>query len=584
MVANFASVNLSGDGGNLKKPGGRVQVMLAGIELPVAQFSMTYELNSIPTATVLVALGRNTETNKPSSIYDLVPKLKTMVDEITVKLVGELGDWSTAAGEDSKQVQFPNPPGGGVLFIGYVSGLSYRRSSGQISTVLSLTNKLVDLTMASGGSVDAVPGSPVDYFIPLFTAGPGIQNPSVATTIALKYALSLPPKLLKDFSAGIAGVLYDIASNNHLQYGKIWCGGIGKIDALKQNTLAMSVIKGTLAADGWQGISTITSPLLVQGGGAAPAASKMIGERIAGSLAATSLWGTLIQGILPEFGCGVVPTAQTAIITPILSSAYNATMTIGSEDYADFDMTTMSQRPLRGVGVTGLASMLSTVKNSGVKLCVGASYSIDGPGMWMFVPAPGWINHWISWDSDAAKKSSVNYLLSQPSSTAVSAQPATAAAIVAKTAAEATIRITDINGAMHNYAKLIYSLNALRGREGTLTGKLRFDISPGTTIRIKASSKGTTGVDKLATDLIAFVVGVVVNINAEAASAATTFRLTNIRTEEENNDKTGRFSMTKHPYFGDAYFKGEPLVSALTPFLVLPPADYLLPTVPVSPG
>lgn len=542
---NWASVDLSG------KPGGYVQVKVAGMEIPVAQFSMTYELNSIPTATVSVALGRNAKTAAPSSIYALVSRLKKMA-EVTVKLVGKLGDWSTT-GAGGKKIPFPQPEGGAVLFIGYISGLSYQRSSGQISAVLSLTNKLVDLTMASGGSADAVPGAPNDYFLPIFTAGAG-----TAGTAAARYADMFPQNIYDDFSKGILDVLHLVASTNEMQQGTVWCSS-SRTDGTNTNQLAVDVIKGK---DDWKGIynynttSTYTTKYPLQlGGDGVNAAAQMVGDRIAGSLAATSLWGTLIQEILPEFGCGVIPMAQTAIVAPMLESARKATATIMSEDYADFNMTTMSQRPLKGVGVLGNWTYLSTISEATESKCVGASYFIKESGMWMFVPAPNWITGWMSYDPQADANSQASLLLNTPSqaATGTKAQPVPQP------------QVTDWNKALYKYAKLIYSTNALRGREGTLTGKLRFDIAPGTTIVIKAGAAGglEPGVDTLATDLFAFVVGVVVNINAEDASAVTTFRLTNIRTAAENEED--RFSTTEHYFFANAYFKGAPLVPDLTP-------------------
>jgi len=573
-AVNWASVDLSGKSGNPKNPGGYVQVMLGGVELPVSQFTMTYELNSIPTATVLVALGRNAATGAPSAIYKLVSQLKMMI-AVTVKLMGVLGDWSTT-GTTGQKIPFPTPKGGAVLFVGYLSGISYRRSSGQVSAALSLTNQLVDLTMASGGSADVVPGNYNDYFLPLFGDRSGAMAGPNTAIVATRYSEALPNMLRLDFSKGILDVLHAVASANHLQHSIIWCG-VKRKDPLNTNTLALAVIEGTKnangtpAVDGWQGIANYTNsayttkyPMDIRlTPNALVAVSGLVGARIAGSLAATSLWGTLIQGILPEFGCAVIPMAQTAIIAPLLVSARDTKMVIASEDYADFDMTTMSQRPLGGVGVMGLTTVLSTTSASGGTSCIGASYSVKAPGMWMFVPAPEWISSWVIYDPDAKKESAVNLTLSSASVTALISAPIIAALAAAKAIAKAASQVPDWNAAMTNFAKLIYSKNALRGREGTLTGKLRFDVAPGTTIRIKAGSAGPAGIDKLATDLVALVVSVVVNINAEDATAATTFRLTNIRTEAENAED--RFTMTTHPFFGTAYFKGAPLVPALTP-------------------
>jgi hypothetical protein len=71
--ANYwANVNLSG----VQNGGASLRVVIAGVEVPVSQFTMTYELNSIPQAAALVAMGRNVYTNKLSPIYELSGEIK----------------------------------------------------------------------------------------------------------------------------------------------------------------------------------------------------------------------------------------------------------------------------------------------------------------------------------------------------------------------------------------------------------------------------------------------------------------------------------------------------------------------------
>jgi hypothetical protein len=123
--------------------------------------------------------------------------------------------------------------------------------------------------------------------------------------------------------------------------------------------------------------------------------------------------------------------------------------------------------------------------------------------------------------------------------------------------------VNDWNNVMERYAQMIYAANALRGREGTIVSKLRFDICPGTTIRVKSNTdRNSDGVSELAADLLGLVAQVTVNINAESATASTTLKLTNLRTDVEN--LSDRFSLESHPFFDENFFEQAPLVPSLT--------------------
>jgi hypothetical protein len=179
-------------------------------------------------------------------------------------------------------------------------------------------------------------------------------------------------------------------------------------------------------------------------------------------------------------------------------------------------------------------------------------------GMWLFVNAPGWMDDWVNFDPEAATgDADINKTLNQPSHDATGADKA---AIEREPGTE----VVEWNDSMQQYARMMYAVNALKGREGTVVGKLRFDIAPGTTVLIQARGDNylSAGVDTLATDLYGFVAKVHISINAEQASATTAFELTNLRTAKENESQ--RFSMLEHPFFRQNYFKYAPLVPALT--------------------
>lgn len=572
-AGSWALVDISGFFRNValqvgNNTGADLYVVVAGAILPAAQISITYGLNDIPTASAQIALGRDARTGDDSSVYAQVNAIKQMA-EAEIRILGALGDF-TSSGTNGARQQFPFAPGT-TIFKGYVSGLTYRRSAGRVTMIINFVNQLFDLSASSGGSKDVVPGAPHSFMQSTMEEGPGGIH---YTHGATKLSGILPDQIKTDFSNAIVESLKYIADNNQLQTNdaELWCGR-SIIDEREANNRALNVIE---QFGDWQGIATFSNsgymapyasacPLLLHTNGYQLAA-KVISDQIGMSLASTSMWGMLVNSVLPGFGAGIIPMARGAILAPCLPMARQHQATIFPEDYADFNLSAQSQRPLYGVGVMA-NYVMGTLTDKDPKQCVGATFvakADDGSpindGMWLFVNAPPWLEDYTNFDPKAATgDADVVKVLSDVSHDAVG---------VDKIAVDRDVgaEVTDWNEGMSKYAQMMYATQALRGREGTLVGKLRFDIAPGTTIKI--SSEGnqlSAGVDTLATDMLGFVARVTISINAEQASAVTTFELTNLRTAKEN--ETDRFSLEEHPFFGPNYFKYAPIV----PELSLPP-------------
>jgi len=548
----YATVDLSG-----KQGGAKIVIKVADTEIPASMFSMNYSLNSIPTATAAVPLGRDARTGKPSAVYSIAKDLKQMAP-VVVTLVGSLGDWAPAGLNAAKQ-QFPR--GEFVLFTGYIAGTSYRRSNGSIALVLSLVNTLVDLALSSCGSRDAVPGAPHDLMLPILHQDSGAKTYMDA---ASRFISELPIAMNLDIAEGLLTVLTKIAKDNLIQATSAWCNSAppsALVDNLLSNTRALQAISGVLEWKGFINLLDNNQPTYVKDYpfevdvNAKQALSKSIGNRLNASFAGTSMWHTLIGSLLPDIGLSVVPLTDSAIIAPAFEMAREAGAVIWTSDVADMHLSVRSQRPLFGVGVMHEQHMGSLPAQS--KQCVGGSYtaSLDGvvDGMWLFVPAPDWLSAWDSLDDNAVNgNGSVNNLLTQVVNTAVGSDN-----LAVQEQAETTV--VDWNDVSNKYAQMIYAANALQGREGTLTGKLRFDIAPGSTVVIRAdAATKSEGIDDLATDIYGFVNRVTVTINAQDASATTAFNLTNLRTAEEND--LSRFAMDSHPFYGVKYFNYAPLI------------------------
>jgi len=555
---HWAMVDFTG----VNNGGANVYADISGLKVPVAQLSMTYGLNDIPNASIQIPMGRDVRTNYKSPIYNLVANLAHM-SEVKIYLEGQLGDFN-AGSADKKNKWFPTIEEPVIIFMGYVSGVSYRRSSGRITTSIHMVSRLFDLASSSGGSKDVVPGSPNDFMMPTLIGGSGTSAGDAAT----KFLNDLPTDLEDDYSNAVLKCLNYISENNQIQThnATLWCGkGSPLPEKNEPNLQAKNVINkfgnwngiATFSNDPYMGKYTTKYPLKVDSAATIAKASTTISNQISNSLASTHMFGMLVGSILPPFSFGIVPMACGAIMAPCLTMAKNHQITIPTSDYVDFNFSTQSQRALAGVGVLGNYS-LGTLTPGQPKLCSGASYASNAPnakhGMWMFVNAPEWLEDMTNSDPKGVKgDAGINKVLAKPGHDAVGIDEK------AVERDELKQEIEDTNATMEKFAKMMYINQALTGRNGTLTGKLRFDIAPATTIKISAGPE--EALFNLTTDIYAFVSKVHIVINAEQASAATTFDLTNLRTANENSNG---LSFDEHPLFGKSYFKYAPIVPELS--------------------
>jgi hypothetical protein len=101
------------------------------------------------------------------------------------------------------------------------------------------------------------------------------------------------------------------------------------------------------------------------------------------------------------------------------------------------------------------------------------------------------------------------------------------------------------------FAKHFYHTEFLSQRYGELSGKLRFDIAPGSIVKIKLpdTELGEVG------HMVAAVTKVSYAINAERALAGTSFDLSYIRTDDEDN-RQDKITQTSSPLYSGAKWSG----------------------------
>ena len=105
---------------------------------------------------------------------------------------------------------------------------------------------------------------------------------------------------------------------------------------------------------------------------------------------------------------------------------------------------------------------------------------------------------------------------------------------------------------MNRFARAVYVAEAVRDRAVDLMGRLRFDICPGSSVKVQGVPERFTAGDALAEDFHATVRQVTYLFDAEASSVATAFHLADLRTASEN-DASSPLSLERHPMWKDAW-------------------------------
>ena len=104
---------------------------------------------------------------------------------------------------------------------------------------------------------------------------------------------------------------------------------------------------------------------------------------------------------------------------------------------------------------------------------------------------------------------------------------------------------------INGFAQQWFVIEMLKARQGELTGKLRFDIAPLSTVKIESARENFVPGDALGAPLYGTVLRVTIAIDAERRTAGSGYTIAHIRSEAENSD--GRTSVDKPPMYKEPF-------------------------------
>lgn len=529
----------------------------------IVQFSMTFAINEIPRAACMVAIGRNARSvNTRAQIHsagiDLSQLRKAWV------WFQPQDYWNTDSFETWDTTSKRK-----CIFEGYYTGMAYKKISEKVQPVLHLIHWACDLGFSSTLSANHHPSNPSSLVFPAVTqpaqgagsAGPPLYVPRDYGSGAIR------EKVKSDLWSGIKDMLGEMSEIN--KFG-IYCHsqcsqGEGE---KRKNIRAQRAFKKIEGPSSKYGLNYAYNKPLKMDTRGIPMVEEAVADAVTSmtleSFWNTTYWDTIIGLYCPMFSMAFVPLVDRGLVIADCP-AYNGNVwrTIRPNEYDTMELSGMIPKPLQAVGVYADFESLTNWNMSEVAksdtVCLGGVFTASAPppstddtdGTWLVVNSPAWlkkINYvgLYSGYTDGCKLGNASPTSSTPVKPPPPQDPPPGSMIA-----------SGVCQLYASYAHAVYIENMLRGRGATLSGKLRFDIAPGSIICIEANSEVfLQGEDQLAIPLYAQVQRVTVNINAEARLAGTTLQVTHLRTKTENTDSRQRTCADSHPLFKNPIFYG----------------------------
>lgn len=527
----------------------------------IVSFSGTFALNTIPTASMVMACGLNATTNQPASIHKLAKKLK-LRDPVKVYL-----DVDTRDGKKEK-----SPSAKMLIFEGYYSGFGFQRAQDNAQYTLHLVHWLDDLNVGSMLSRRIFPGAPFDFAESANAgsgtdagAGAAFAEPSLDPTHQYFNASNIAKDFWGDAIKPAFKKLAELPQPDN-----------GCPDAEEEKGPDYQVIIDALDKIPGKAPNPGKLPLAINGSNLDP---DQLARSIHNAVSHTGImgfnyttyWSVLLGSWAPNFMFAISPGVEFANMIPFFSGlkwqqgGYFKTIEADEYGYANF-MANTSQI-LEGInifwnqnfeksGITGGTE----ARRPTTRFCdpLGSfppKNLRDHRGTVLVKEAPAWIAEYLQ--PDAYVPDSTGMQLQHIGDTSIpwwgSATPSGGKELLAELQRQMkNSRLLD------KFAEQWYKNEVLQQRYGEMSGKLRFDIAPGSTIKIKAARKTMPALTDHV-DMIATVVKVSFVINAEQASAGTAFTLSNIRSEFENDNP---LLTSDKPAIYEKGWAGGPLVAS----------------------
>ena len=527
----------------------KMEAEIAGDPLPVIKATVSYEMNGIPFGTIVCPVGVD-ENKQPSPAHAVMKKTWPQ----PVKLTVDVKQLDT--GEKRKHL----PDGKYVIFDGYVSGSAVKRSGSGFIISFELTHWLSDLNHGSAMSAASHPDNPsrfsysaVHKFRKGGTGGAGATKQWTSQTLAEgtfdqadvredlweKCILKWFKALAKEDRLGVEGNAgCDIGPNDSNQ-------AVQKaLDRFKNGDPPLKFL--TEYPEGiehmWDEFSNATFAATNNANGIA-------------SVSHSTIWDKLINSFAAHFSFSVIPFPESAKVVPfcpLLTDHWrvnraNSDYTIQSKDIDYLDFSQQVIRPIKGYMLYGGITFVTGVNLKGGSLKTNSSRFLGGcyipdkgaPGMVIIKKLPRYLANVATPNRKTDNAVKVKATQVNPEE----GDPGEDDGV--KKRVEAAVNYAE------KLAEFLYHNEHLKTRHGQLSGPLRFDICPGTTVKIEGVGRELNPEGTEITDKYAHVLRITHYIDAETPRAGTAFHLGHIHTDKEHG--ANAHTLEKHPLYTEKW-------------------------------
>lgn len=517
----------------------------------VVSISSTFALNAIPTASITVAVGVDARTSEPATIHKVRPQLKNRDPvEVRLKVKPHHGRIERQPEQDI------------IVFKGYLAGIGYQRSFNNANFVIHAVHWLDDLNNTSAVHGDWFPSAPYD----MAQSAGAIVLGLIGTSAGAQPVPNVDPggkvvnigNVTSDLWGSVLKPIFTrIASTRH---PRAQCG------APKDNDAAVKALEKI--PDGAPGAVPLALDLAGAGPQIAAALRHGLTQDLRRGMNFTSLWNKIVAEIGPAFFFSIAPCVEYAYPVPFFGGLKkewkppgDRQYSIMADEYSYANFNANMAQVLESV-VIFHTPMLQNFNGGGGVLVTPRGFcspagehpkSTDEDGLKLVKELPSWLTNVAPGDGYSDKSTAVN---GPPVGDTASGAEQYGNTQPKDGFVQPPMILPDIRPIADKFAEHWYKSELLQQRTGELSGKLRFDIAPGSTISIELPPRdrnqngGTPDGAMFAT-----VVSVSYVINAERAAAGTSFVLSHVRTEEEN--KLEKYTADKPPLYKQGWPGGK---------------------------
>lgn len=528
---------------------------IAGETHQLVNFQMSFALNTVPRASALMAVGRNARNvSEVAPIHKVANQLIYLQPaKIYMEAIGTFSSSNETW-----------PDGRTLLFDGYLTGTSYQRSGSAVMLQLDFTHWLADLQFSSCVSDVSHPSNPYSYTHRAATTLPGAGGGG--PTWLGQYA---PDELfaVENIEADFWGQAIQPFFTALAKQDLFALEGSDQHEACFSreggaNRQALLALERMVGGSGSNVSSPSYVPLKFQPGPLGSELSEAVGKCVMNTLADSdffqSFWDNLVVKLGPQFCFSLVPQIDKAFLAPVipgLRTHYDREIYAMDQEFVSIQ--SILPRPLRAVGLLNSFGQEcqanqgqdSAPADAGSGGCYAPAGAAEAKGQVLVVRAPSWLT-FVTETMEIT--GATNSVYTKSATTPTGGGP--------KAVKSPNQALKDTKQLAEWYCQYVYMCEALRGRSGTLAGKFRLDIAPGSTVKIHASpERFLGGEDTLGSDLFATVNTVTCSLDAENGRAGTGFGLMHVRTGPENEDD--KTSIPIHPLYAQAY-TGAPLTDS----------------------